>query len=326
LNLKLTDRMQQDRYWLRVTVAGRTGEATIMNYELDVEAPRHKVDIKDILLSPSQRVKAGRSLLASVRIKNTGDMRQDGVKVTVKIPELDIQASDYVDKLKTEDDGDGDDQTTSEELWLEIPKCAKPGIYTVRAEVLYNDYDEKVVKETTIEIMEGDQCYVPGGAVMPEEKPVIVIGTQTGNVEVGDAGVVFPLTISNPTSASKSFVMTVSAPEGITSKVSPSNAVIVGAGQTQSVFLYVYADENAKAGAQAVTLTVESDDESKQIPLSVNVVGASDAAGSSSLKKGLEIALVVLVVLLVILGLIIGFNKLKGDEEDDMGDEAKTYY
>ena len=34
-------------------------------------------------------------------------------------------------------------------------------------------------------------------------------------------------------------------------------------------------------------------------------------------KKGLEVALVVLVVLLVVIGLIIGFNRLKGDEDED---------
>jgi len=136
--------MEQDRYWLRVIVAGRTGAATVSNYELDVEVPEHKVDVDDIILSPSRRVKAGRSLLASVRVENNGDRREDGVKVTVSIPELDIQASDYVDELEAEDEDDGDDQTTSEELWLEIPKCAEAGIYTVRAEVLYDDYDEKV--------------------------------------------------------------------------------------------------------------------------------------------------------------------------------------
>ena len=43
------------------------------------------------------------------------------------------------------------------------------------------------------------------------------------------------------------------------------------------------------------------------------------------MKRGLEIGLIILVVLLVILGLIIGFNKLKGSDEEESGEE-KTYY
>ena len=45
------------------------------------------------------------------------------------------------------------------------------------------------------------------------------------------------------------------------------------------------------------------------------------------IKKALEVGLVVWVVVLVILGLIIGFNKLKGsDEEDEEKGDDQTYY
>jgi len=57
------------------------------------------------------------------------------------------------------------------------------------------------------------------------------------------------------------------------------------------------------------------------VTLKANVVGG--AAGSVDLKRALEIGLIVLVVILVILGLIIGFNKLKGDEDDK---EGESYY
>ena len=59
-----------------------------------------------------------------------------------------------------------------------------------------------------------------------------------------------------------------------------------------------------------------------QIPLKANVAGSS-ASGWGSIKSGLEIAVIVLVVLLVIIGLIIGFNRLKGNGEQP---EEKTYY
>ena len=64
----------------------------------------------------------------------------------------------------------------------------------------------------------------------------------------------------------------------------------------------------------------------KQVPLRANIAGGAAAtSGLSKIKKALEVGLVILVVLLVILGLIIGFNKLKGSEDEEEGDE-KTYY
>ena len=48
------------------------------------------------------------------------------------------------------------------------------------------------------------------------------------------------------------------------------------------------------------------------------------ASAWSKVRRGLEVALIVLVVLLVVIGLIIGFNRLKGDEDEEGKDE--TYY
>ena len=47
--------------------------------------------------------------------------------------------------------------------------------------------------------------------------------------------------------------------------------------------------------------------------------------GWDTIKKALEIGLVVLVILLVVIGLIIGFSRLKGRDDEDE-DEDKTYY
>ena len=57
------------------------------------------------------------------------------------------------------------------------------------------------------------------------------------------------------------------------------------------------------------------------------VTEAAVATPPSDVKKGLEIALVVLVIFLIILGLIIGFNKLKNNDNDDpLGENGETYY
>jgi len=58
---------------------------------------------------------------------------------------------------------------------------------------------------------------------------------------------------------------------------------------------------------------------SETVTLTANVV---EGNGSNfNLRGGLEIALIVLVVLLVIIGLIVGFSRLRKDDE-----EEQTYY
>ena len=93
------------------------------SYNFDVESVRHSLTIKDVVFSPETRVKAGRALLSTVRIKNTGDKDEDSIKITVAIPELDLSASDYIEEL---DEGKS---TTSEELYMRVPNCAEAGDY-----------------------------------------------------------------------------------------------------------------------------------------------------------------------------------------------------
>ena len=96
----------------------------------------------------------------------------------------------------------------------------------------------------------------------------------------------------------------------------------------RKVYTYVYANANADApvGEQMFAVTVKSNEKIlKQVVLKANVAAQPTVTGFGNLKKALEIGLVFLVVLLVILGLIIGFNKLRGSEEEGK-EESGTYY
>ena len=93
-------------------------------------------------------------------------------------------------------------------------------------------------------------------------------------------------------------------------------------GATKTVYVNVNALKTASAGAHIFSLSATGLD--SPISLTANVKAAI-AAGGLSVKRVLEVGLVILVVLLVILGLIIGFNKMKGSEEDTE-ETGKTYY
>ncbi|MCK4521052.1 MAG: hypothetical protein KAU20_00635 [Nanoarchaeota archaeon] len=314
LTLKLPQRMDTDNYELRIRAEGRS-EGVTQKYTLSVESDRHILDIKDIILSPENSVKAGRALLTSVRIKNYGEKDEEGIKVKVSIPALEISASDYIDEIES------DESTTSEELYLRIPGNAETGEYDVNVEVIYDDGDEKISETITITIVAEEAT-----AAVSEEKPTIVYDATAQDVSVSK-GAIYAITITNPLSTSKTVTIGVDAVDTFgEARISPSNVMIVGAKETKTVYVYVSAKKEATAGEYGFKVTISGlGTTTQEIPLTANV---AEKAGVGGLVRALEVGLIVLVVLLVILGLIIGFNKLKSNEEGEPGDEteSQTYY
>jgi len=334
LTLKLTDRMDPGQYDLRINIDGRTRDVALTQFfRLNVETPQHAVKIDDVIFSPMDRVRAGRALLTSVRVENDGDRDEDSVKVVVSIPELGLSAASYIDNLEKE--GEDDDETETEPMYIRIPDCAEAGLYTVRIDVYYDDGDERVSEESSIEVLSGDACElvvpVDGNSNGRPSTPqtVITVGAQSQDVQSGAGGAIYPLTITNNGASTRTYTVSVEAADTFANvRISPSNVLVVGSGETKSAFIFVSGKEGVAAGQYGFSATVSSNNQVlQQIPLTANVVsGADQAAEGTSLRRALEIGLVVLVVILVILGLIIGFNKLKSDEEEAREESTKTYY
>lgn len=316
LNVPIPSRVEEDNYKLWVTISDRNNERVVAGYNIKIDAPRHSMVIKDVVLTPENEVKAGSGLLAAVRVKNMGDRDEDSVKVTVSIPALGLSQSDYIDEVES------DDSETSEELFLRIPSCAQPGVYQVVAEVEYDEGYEEVSEVTSINVVAGSTCQAAGSSAEPD----VVVGSTLENVMPGNGGAIFPITILNNANERRSFSVTV---DGVSSwgssRISPTSTIVVEPGASESIYVFVAANKNTGVGQQVFTATVSSSSETiKQITLTANIV-VPEAGSWDKAKKGLEIALVVLVALLVILGLIIGFSKLKNDE-DDADSETETYY
>lgn len=312
LNIALPGRMDVDEYALRVEIGNRYDDEVIYTAYVSVESVRNGIRIKDVVFSPEGSVKAGRSLLTTVRLKNIGEDEEEDVKVKVSIPELGISASDYIDEVEEED------TVTSEELYMRIPECAEAGEYAVDITVEYDDGDEEISTEETVTVIESDMCSLGTTAV---SKTVIAVSEEVQDVVAGESGVIYPLTITNSGTASKTYVITAEAGDWAEIKVSPSLAVL-GAGETKIIYVQVAADEDASEGEQVFGISVKSGDTTlKEITLKANVAEGSGI----NWTRGLEYVLVALVVVLVIIGLIIGFSRLKGNEDEDEADE-QTYY
>ena len=323
LKLPLIQKIDQDGYKLRVRVSDRDNPTVEKTYELEVDTKRHDVEIRDVVLSPSTEVKAGRVLLATARLRNRGEKDEDGVKVVVSIPGLGVSAADFIDELEKE--GDDDDQATSEEMFLRIPDNAATGEYIVRVEAFFDDMDKRDVKETKIFVLGQDRVAEKPKA---DEKTIITVAADKQNAVQGGGEVAYPITLTNDGSTSKTYIVQANGASFANFRVSPSNVMVVGAGESKAFSVYVSANENAPLGDQTFAVTISSGNKVlKQLALSVNVNEGKAASGTGGLKRGLEVGLVVLVILLVIIGLIIGFSKLRGEEEEEGEEgEEKTYY
>ncbi len=326
LTLELPVRFQQGEYSLKIRVETPKDSFTFL-FPVVINAQEHDLEIRDIVLSPENEVKAGRSLLTSVRIKNRGEQREEDVKVKVSIPALGVTASDFIDELDEEDcnDSDCDDSTTSEEIFLRIPDCAEPGEYTVNVGVEFDDGDDEVTESTKITVLEGDTCpsaAEPAKGETAKGKTQITIGPESQDIAAGSSGN-YPVSITNAGSSSKTYTIGVDA-SWATSSVSPGNVVVVGADETKTAFITLTPNKGV-SGSQTFSVSVKGSGDAvlKEVPLKANVVAASSTLGK--VKKAIEVGVVVLVVLLVILALIIAFNKLRGDEgSEEKGDQG--YY
>ena len=320
LSLPLIQKIDQDQYKLRIRVSDRDNPTLEQTYEIDVGTKRHDVEIRDVVLSPNTEVKAGRALLVTVRVRNRGDKDEDGVKVVVSIPGLGVSAADFIDELEAEDEDD--DQATSEEMFLRIPDNAETGEYTVRVEVFFDDGDKKTVKETTIFVLGKDKVEDKPKA---DEKTIITVAADKQTAVQGGGEVSYPITLTNAGASSKTYTVKADGAAWANCRVSPSNVLVIGSGESKAFTVFVSANDDAPTGSQTFTVTISSGAKVlKQLPLSVDV--QEGASGATSLKRVLEVGLVVLVILLVIIGLIIGFSKLRGDDEDAEEGDEKTYY
>jgi len=325
LTLRLPDRVDSDDYRLRIIIADRNGETTVQDYRLTVDRVRNLVVIRDIVLNPADYVTAGRSLLASVRITNFGERDEDNMKVTVSIPELGVSGIDYINN-----NIEPDESTTSEEIMLRIPSCTKEGTYTVRAVVEYRDQEKATSKDTTIRVI-GTDCVDSGGSSGSSgttTQPATVIGVDSQMQELtrGVGGGIFAVTITNHNSNTQTYTLSLTGYEQIaTVRMTPSNVLVIGAGQTQTAYVYVAANENARLGPAAMTLTISANGQPvKQMVLQANIVDSNlgPQVAKPDLVKILETVFIILLIVIIIIGIIIMSQRRTGGE----GQKGEEYY
>ncbi len=305
---------------LRLRFFDENDEAFEKVYQLRIRGVDEEdaVQIKDFTISPSDVVTAGYPLSFKLRVKNYGDDDLDDVYAKVSIPELGISDDETLDELRA------DETETLEDLFLPIPRCANPGTYTVQAVVKFDEYEQTTATKT-VTILPSDACEVQEQKNEPEAQAKTLIAVpQAQSLVAGGSGAVYPVMITNMGGAAKAYTLSVSGVDAWgTARFDPGNVVVVQPGGVATVYLYVAANEDV-SGSQAFKLSVASDSESKDLVLTANITAPEKSA--DSLRRALEIGLIVLVIILILLGLIIGLKKLKSGSDEEEDEEAQTYY
>ncbi len=327
LSLTLPDRADKANYRLRVVFADRNGDEITKDYPIVIDPPRHSVVIKDVVLNPSENIEAGRSLLASVHLKNIGDKNEQDLKVTVEIPDIDLTATDYIKEVKS------DESATSQEMFFRIPACVKSGTYPVQVVVEYMDGYRSVTKEQSIKIIGSSTCGLQNPSVT--QPAIVTVSPSSTSLMQGQGGNYITIAITNPSTTSKSFIVVADSQSGVQTRFSPSNVVVVPQGGMQSVYLFLAADTNAPKGSQALTVTVKdmagSVVSSSAIRVDVTPSSASSGANSfdfdsDSIVQMLVIGLVVLLVVLFVFGVYLVMNKPPKSDQPPRTTLNKTYY
>lgn len=328
LKLTLPPSMDEGTYYLRVAVYDRSSAAKIFNYFLTVEPRRHDVVIRDVTLNPNDEVSAGRAVLGIFRLTNYGQNGEDDIKVTLAIPALGVSVSDYVDQL------DAGDSISSEELLLRIPVTAQSGTYPLIASIDYHDGLKHDSRQFQLKVSGTNKPSTPGtdsGMTPAEEikaKTIVTIGPQSQDAARGEGGAIYPVTIENQGSTSKSYSIAVSGAESFaTVRISPSNLVVVEPGETKQVFVYTAARDGATLGPHVFNMDISGNGKTlQQVPLTLNVVSAQTAPSkwnvpTLDMSRGLTITLVVL----IIAGIIVAVMLFSGKKPENMA-STKTYY
>ena len=306
LNVQLPSDMQsQEDYKLRIEGANDLSGLTYKEYTLYVDTQRDRVDILDLVTTPSSGVEPGQNVIANVRLKNRGQQSQDSVKVSVSVPELGITESSYVSNI------DNEEVTTSDDMLILVPETAKAGQYQAEVSLTYNDGYTSTVEEFTFNVL---------APKIAEEKNLLVSYSNNVELEAGKT-TSFDIVVGNPNTNAKPISLSVEDGAWADVSVSPSLAMI--AGGSDNVYTVSVTPRSAVEGEKTLSLTVK---EGTQV---VDTLEVNTYVESSQFDL-LNILLAVLIIIgiIILIALIVAIARRRNDSNDEVSEDfdSEEYY
>ncbi|MBI4159083.1 hypothetical protein HY500_02380 [Candidatus Woesearchaeota archaeon] len=326
LNVPLPKDLESSKEY-KLNVEAFNNEITIKKeIKLNIEGKRHFVDLFDVVVNPGLRVDAGTPLIIKARLENLGDRVEDNIKVTAKANLVDkegnsftVSDSDFIDELvpRSEERGDDESSTSTDDLLLIIPKSTKQGAYKLFVDVNFNRGTETVSAEYDLTI-NGKESAI-------SDADILISSSEASKSTPKGTQVVYPVQIANLGKEARTLIFDVTGvKDWAAASVSPA-ALTVAPGSTSELFVTVTATEGATQGSHIFALKVlENSETVKELNLQGQVVGITQST-TSEFRKGLEMAFLVLLGLLIILGIVVAIRKatMKSETEEAKGE---TYY
>ena len=296
------DNMQD--YILRIVGANDLSGITYKEYTLYVDTQRHRVDVLDLVLTPSSGVEPGQNIIANVRMKNRGQKSQDSVKVNIAIPELGVSESSYVSNLNS------DEVATSDDMLLFVPESAEAGSYEVAVTLSYDDGYTSSTQTYSLNVL---------SAKSVQDKNLLVSFKNNVELMAGDE-TSFEVVIGNPNENSKPISIVPLELAWADVEVSPTLAMVKGG--DSATFTVKVTPKDAASGEKDLTLVV------KEGANTVNEFGVSTFVEPSDQIDWLNVVLVVLLILaiIVLLALVITIAKRRNDKDDEEVSSSEEYY
>jgi hypothetical protein len=302
LSITLPDDMDSQKDY-RLKIEGVSfSEDVEKEYTLYIDTQRDRVDVVDLVMTPSSGIEPGQNLIANVRMKNRGQNLQDTVKVTVAIPELNIAESSFVSNL-----GSGE-VITSDDMLLFIPETATAGDYTVEVSLSYDDgYD--VSKETYQLTVLAPQTV--------QEKNLLVSYTNNVDLTAGESST-FSIVVANPNEQSKPISIAALDVAWADVEVSPSLAMVQGG--SDATFTVTVTPKSAVAGEKELSLAIK---EGTQSVSDIKVQTYVEPTEELNMTN-IVLAVLLVIAIIVLIALVVTIARKKSDSDSD--EDTEEYY
>jgi uncharacterized membrane protein len=241
-----------------------------------------------------------------VRVENNGERDEENLKVEMMVSGLG-STFDYIDEIEE------DEEKMSEQLFLRVPECTEAGDYHGTVTVWYDEKTKSTTQDFTLNVLANEACRQAGQAGTD-----VQLSPSSQNVIAGGNEATYMLQIRNNGRESRTYTVELLGSDWAAARVGPSNVVTVASGKSETALVYVKANDNAAGTTRTMTVNVRSGDDVDTEVISANVV----APAGKDLTKTLPYVLGALILILIIVVLVIGWSKMKGDDEG----KEETYY
>jgi hypothetical protein len=281
--------------------------------------------IESIRTNPADFVYNGRAFNTFVTLENNRYYNIRNLKVRVFVPELGIESVQYIDNINVCD-------AKTLEFTLRAPMCVPLSDYQIIVEASFlNEFGVREIMPgiTSIRVVPDKQCQ----SIIDNNQ--VIGNTLIDVMEIQDVykgyEAVFPIKISNMEDSDKEYVFSVTGLDGWGSaRLSPGSLVIVPKESSQSVDLYVKANDDASSsclgsdcGSRSFVVTVQSGKEVQRFLLVANVKENPQPNNAFIWFFAFRIIIIIALTVLIIIACVIAIRKFLSKIKRD---PATQYY